>query len=93
MSRELFFIWVYFFIGASGALWMIRILEIIFGKVFHMIKKTIEVDNLELKSIKDENESLEDENIKLQDKFKELEKRRKQLENVYFERIIGEGVR
>ncbi len=93
MSKELFFIWVYFFCGAGGALWMIRLSETMFGKAFHMLRKTIEVDNVALKSIKDENKNLENGNIKLQEKYEELENKRLQLEDIYFERIIGEGAR
>lgn len=93
MNKELFFIWIYFFCGASGALWMIRLSEIMFGKIFHLLKKTIEIDNIALKSIKDENENLENENIKLKEKCEELENKRIQLEDIFFERIIGEGAR
>lgn len=91
--REVFFIWVYFFCGAGGALWMIRFSEKSFGRVFHMIERTIRIENNVLKKVKDENETLDKETIKLQEKYQSLEDTHQQLEDIYFERIIGEGVR
>lgn len=90
MEKELIFIWIYFFCGASGALWMIRIFESSITNFFHILEKTIKVENYVLKKLEKENQDLESKTIKLNEEYDKLLMKKEKLEEIYFERIIGE---
>lgn len=90
MENELIFVWIYFFCGASGALWMIKIFESSLTKVFHIIEKTIRVEKYILKDLEKENEDLETKTIKLNEEHNKLLMKKEKLEEIYFARIIGE---
>lgn len=89
--KEIIFIWIYFFCGAGGALFTIRLTEAYIGKIYHILEKTIKVENDVLRKMHDENKDLENEVEKLKDKNQDLENKNQELEQILFDRIKMEG--
>ncbi|MBU5676827.1 hypothetical protein KQI88_10390 [Alkaliphilus sp. MSJ-5] len=89
--KKIVFIWIYFFLGAGGALFLIKLTENYIGKIFHILERTIKVESSVLRNIYDENKALEEEIDKLEEKKQDLENKNHELEEILFERIKQEG--
>ncbi len=89
--KEIIFIWIYFFCGAGGALFTIRLTETYIGKIYNILEKTVKVENDVLRKMYDENKALENDVEKLRGKNQDLENKNKELEQVLFDRIKMEG--
>lgn len=89
--NKIVFIWIYFFLGAGGAIGTVKLTESYIGKLFHILERTIKIRSSELRSLYDENAVLEGDINKLKEKRLSLEGRNHQLEEILFERIKQEG--
>ncbi|QUH20402.1 hypothetical protein [Alkaliphilus sp. B6464] len=89
--NKIVWIWIYFFIGAGGAIGTIKLTESYIGKLFHILERTIKIRSSELKNLYDENAALESNINKLKEKRSSLESRNHELEEILFERIKQEG--